>query len=756
MPDENPLNENQNPQSQMPEGVPPEPSSQETPVSPESEAVQVNQPVSDQPSVDQPIAPMPSGGTEESKPPAPAPVPTKIGKEPKRKSNAKFLSIIGLSLVGLFVVFVVLMVLVIAAGGEQSPILATFGIDAAGIKRFLLTVVNLSFGLLALLFFVLTVIGVFKLLFAKKTDKDAKKSGIKMTLVGIIPMVFVMFIWLFLYNFIGKIEISAEKVLAEITVVKPAELENLTAPLEVTFSVENIVKSLANNGHKVTAVNWDFEGDGTFNTPATDLEISYLYNLQGNYNVGVEVAVEGEVAPRQYNYLLRIESALFEATPASGTAPLEVQFNARNLIPQGTKIKSLDWDFNGDGVYELTGKDHLKPTHRFEQIGTFSVHLRMVDEQNLVKNFYRDIEITKADQPLLSAEIEASPGLTGAVPLQIRFDGGKSESLKGNIIGYEWDFGDGSQVSKGKSVTHVYGTPGVYQVTLTVTEDSGNEAVASAEVNTTTVSSVPEARITTVPAATAEGTLSGELPFKISFDASGSTDADNDIVEYDWDFGRDGATQVGQKVDYTYEEAGTYTVTLTVADSEGQKHNTTLSVTVAEPGVKAAISADPGEGTAPLTVNFDGSASSTYKGNIVSYEWDFGDGSPKSVTSARISHKYNTVGTYEVTLKVTTSENESSESTQTIYVREVPLRACFEASRKEGKAPLAVTFDSKCSSGAVSQYSWDFGDGNTSDSRKPTHTFENPGTYNVTLEVTDDKNNVHTYSDVIVAQGELQ
>ena len=84
------------------------------------------------------------------------------------------------------------------------------------------------------------------------------------------------------------------------------------------------------------------------------------------------------------------------------------------------------------------------------------------------------------------------------------------------------------------------------------------------------------------------------------------------------------------------------------------------------------------------------------------------------------------------------------------------MRACFDPSRSTGIAPLAVTFDSKCSTGAVDTYSWDFGDGETSDIRKPAHTFENPGTYSVTLEVSDDKNNVNTYSDVIVATGEVE
>jgi len=68
---------------------------------------------------------------------------------------------------------------------------------------------------------------------------------------------------------------------------------------------------------------------------------------------------------------------------------------------------------------------------------------------------------------------------------------------------------------------------------------------------------------------------------------------------------------------------------------------------------------------------------------------------------------------------------------------------------------LAVTFDPKCSTGALDKFIWDFGDGEKSSSRKPSHTFEKPGTYSVILEVMDNKNNVDSYSDVIVVEGEL-
>jgi len=683
-------------------------------------------------------------------------VPKKIGKEKKKKDNAKFLIIMGLTFAGLFIVFVVLMVMVIAGGGADSPVLAALNLDAAGIKSFLLTVVNLSFGLLALFFFVLGVIGVFRILFARKADKEARGKGIRMSLVGIIPLVLVMFIWLFLYNFIGSIEIAAERVKAEILILEPADLEGLQAPLTVTFSSENVVKALQSQGFNILGARWDFDGDGNFETEPTDFAMSYLYQLRGNYNVGFEVDIEGEETPRQFFFPLPIGEAVFDAKPDTGTAPLEVQFDAKSLIPQGKKIQSMDWDFDGDGEYELTGKDNLRPRYTFEQIGIYNVYLRIVDIDNLVENYYRDIEIVPGDRPLLSAEIEATPDLEGVIPLQIRFDGGKSESVKGNIVNYEWDFGDGSQLQVGRSVSHVYNEPGFYTVTLTIREDSGKEASTTVEVEAKGVSTVPEARITTDPPADIDEFLNGEIPFKVSFDGSASTDPDEDIVEYEWDFGVDTASQVGQKVEFTYEQEGTYTVTLTVRDSEDQESSAEMTVEVVEPGVRAVINAMPEEGTAPLTVEFDGSTSSAFRGRIVSYEWDFGDGSAPTITGAKITHKYDQVNTYTVKLTVTTNENETSVMEKAIYVREIPLKACFTPSRRSGSVPLAVTFDPKCSTGAVANYSWDFGDGETSENRKPAHTFEFPGTYNVTLEVSDDKNNVNSFSDVIVAEGEVE
>jgi PKD repeat protein len=77
-----------------------------------------------------------------------------------------------------------------------------------------------------------------------------------------------------------------------------------------------------------------------------------------------------------------------------------------------------------------------------------------------------------------------------------------------------------------------------------------------------------------------------------------------------------------------------------------------------------------------------------------------------------------------------------------ITVREIPLEACFVSVFEEGPAPLETTFDPGCSTGTISSYFWEFGDGSTSTSVKPSHTYEEPGEYTASLELSDAENNI--------------
>lgn len=688
---------------------------------------------------------------------APAGTPLKIVPEQKKRSSGRFIVGCSMGLLVLFILFLILMVLVMAKGGASSPVLKSFGVDSSQVKDFLLNLISVIFGFMGFVSLVILVVGIFKVAMAKKADKIARGSGLKIAFFGFIPLVLVMMAWIGLYAFIIRIEIETERVVAEIIVKDPKDLSHLVAPVEVRFSAENALTALRRGNYAIQAMDWDLDSDGVFETPANQPEVTHIYKTSGNYNVALRVGIQGEKEPRLYTFNLSIPEAVFAADPLQGTPPLAVQFDASNLI-EGVKIKSLDWDFENDGTYELQGKEAIKTQFTFPSIGEYKVHLRLVDDRDNVQNFYRSIQVVEGSSPTLSAIIEAMPGLKGSAPINIRFDGSKSISVKGDIIQYEWDFGDGTDLQIGKSISHVFEKGGRYTVRLRIQNEVGQQAEGTVDVTLDSANSAPVAKIKTVPTFEKESqALRGEAPFKVDFDGSVSEDKENDIVAYSWDFDGDGTADFeGQKTNYTFSKPGSYVATLTVTDAQKQTNVAPISIEVLQPGPKVIIEADPVEGAMPLVVNFDASGSTAFMGKIVSYLWDFGDGTPASNTGARITHRFDRVGTYITLLKILTDKNETGQGTQVIYVRDIPLRACFSISRRIGQAPLTVTIDSKCSTGTITQYHFDFGDGKQGNARTTAHTFERAGVYTVTLEVTDDKNNVSTFTDTVTVEGNLK
>ncbi|MCH7703293.1 MAG: PKD domain-containing protein, partial [Planctomycetes bacterium] len=153
-------------------------------------------------------------------------------------------------------------------------------------------------------------------------------------------------------------------------------------------------------------------------------------------------------------------------------------------------------------------------------------------------------------------------------------------------------------------------------------------------------------------------TLQGQVGIALSFDAAGSDDSDGTVTGYEWDFGDGSPLETEASVTHSYAEPGEYTVTLTVIDNAGQRTTLTITVVVSGADPVASFTATPTSGQAPLTVDFDASASSDSDGVIVAYAWDPGDGSGPfgGVTS---SYTYETGGTFTATLTVDDNDGHS-------------------------------------------------------------------------------------------------
>jgi PKD repeat protein len=147
-----------------------------------------------------------------------------------------------------------------------------------------------------------------------------------------------------------------------------------------------------------------------------------------------------------------------------------------------------------------------------------------------------------------------------------------------------------------------------------------------------------------------------------------------------------------------------------------------------EPPV-ADFSGSPTSGPAPLTVTFTDQST----GDITSWSWDFGDGGTS--TDQNPTHTYTSTGYYTVSLMVSGPGGSDTE-TKINYITvgyPAPI-ADFTASPLSGTVPLTVTFTDQ-STGDITSWSWDFGDGGTSSARHPSHIYEDAGTYTVSLTV---------------------
>ena len=178
-----------------------------------------------------------------------------------------------------------------------------------------------------------------------------------------------------------------------------------------------------------------------------------------------------------------------------------------------------------------------------------------------------------------------------------------------------------------------------------------------------------------------------------------------------------------------------------------------------DPPILQPPGADPGgpyEGLVGLRIAFDGSASADADGSVVAWDWKFGDGG--SATGARAVFAFDAAGTYTITLRVTDNDGLRTLASTEVLVRDAFVPAAPTARAGGPYAAFAgdmLTFDGSTSSdadGVIAGWQWDFGDGGTANDPMPTHVYNAPGNYTVTLTVTD--NDGLTDTDQTVANVE--
>ena len=224
---------------------------------------------------------------------------------------------------------------------------------------------------------------------------------------------------------------------------------------------------------------------------------------------------------------------------------------------------------------------------------------------------------------------------------------------------------------------------------------------------------------------------------ELQFYGNESWDEDGSIVSYTWDFG-DGEFAYVDNPTHIFNQNGTYEVKLTVCDNNDLCDSMVLSIFVNKPPI-AVVEISKLTIMLGEIISFDASDSYDIDGEVEFYYWNFDDGYTSS--QALAEHEYRNSGIYNVSLKIIDDLNDITTIYYTIEViNKLPI-VSFEVNPESGNTLVSFQFNdlSYDDDGEIEQWNWDFGDGSTSDLQNPSHQFDLPGTYSITLSVTDDQ-----------------
>jgi PKD repeat protein len=290
--------------------------------------------------------------------------------------------------------------------------------------------------------------------------------------------------------------------------------------------------------------------------------------------------------------------------------------------------------------------------------GTYVVTLTVTDHAG---NFGQDT-VTVVVRDTERPTVEAKTDIHIDQHETVNFDGSRSSDNVG-VINWSWvfEYGGSPRTLYGPEPRFAFDEAGEFEVTLTVLDDARNNASVGFHVIV---------RDTTPPVAIAGPDVIVDMLFELALNGSGSTD-NVGVVGWMWSFTYKGSpvSLAGKDQRYTFIQPGTYNITLTVADLEGNSNATVLRVKVRDT-VKPTI-ITPGHLTSKkdAKVTLDGSASSDNVG-ITRWVWTFRDGG-KDVTLEGMTarHAFQDTGDHKVTLTVYDADGNAASGTFTVTVK---------------------------------------------------------------------------------------
>ena len=380
-------------------------------------------------------------------------------------------------------------------------------------------------------------------------------------------------------------------------------------------------------------------------------------------------------------------------------------------LTTGDGVTGYAWDFGDGGTFSSVAAE--SPTYTFTEAGTYTVALR-VDNTLGCQNIYQQ-EVTVFEQPSVGFVSDVA-----CVGTPTQFTDTTTAGVNANVIAWQWDFGDNLGTAAVRNPTYAYPQPGTYDVRLTTQTTAG---CTDAIQKTITVESPVTAGFAAVPQCP-----TAAADYRILFSDTSLVTAGDEVTRWFWTIGE--ASFVTREVEYSFPGPGDYEVSLTAFAASGC--NAIVRRTVRVDSLPALdFTADASVCTSQ-TVAFR-SAVNPFGRAITEYAWSVSNPAGEEVSTAfeaDPSFVFEEPGIHEVTLSVSTEAGCTFSRTQSVAVVATPS-ADFTATPARGGAPLLVNFAGASVEGT--EYQWDFGGVNSADEASPTFTFNEPGSYTVTL-----------------------
>jgi PKD repeat protein len=467
---------------------------------------------------------------------------------------------------------------------------------------------------------------------------------------------------------------------------------------------------------------WNF-GDGS--PASTSPNIQHFYPTLGSYAVSVKITNacgKDTILYQTINVVNNIPVSWADAgvTPSTVCPTDRVDFNA-----WGSDGYTYTWNF-GDGS-PITNEQYT--SHSYTTAGTYPTWVKVTNLCGMETYIYRTVQVAN-NIPVTTIDYNISPNpVCPSDEVSFRAYG---------ISAYVWSFGDGSPNSTRQEVYHKYAAAGSYPVSITLTNGCGNSTTMNETVLVSNGLPVTNVNLYIDPNPVCPND-------QVSFDISA------DATSYSWNFG-DG--QPGTNSEYTYHSytsAGSYEVSVTATNSCG--NDTTIYETIMVmnnlPVSNVNLYVNPNPVCPNDEVTFEVSGNESY-----SYEWNFGDGGPVAGNS-NAYHTYTSVGNYNVSVKVT-----NACGNDTILYTTVQVLGNLPASYYD----IQIAPNPVCPNGTVSfqawsssdTYLWTFGDGSLSSNKGRTnHVYSTPGTYPVSLKVTNGCGNSTVLNQSLTVQNNI-